>query len=71
MLLEIKCALLQCDITEMKQVGFETWFRNPPTRTETREKAPEKLHFKLGMDLSRGQKQGRDEVTQEHYPTTE
>ena len=27
------------------------------------------IHFKLGMDLSKGQKQGKDEKTQEHYPT--
>ena len=36
------------------------------------EKGSEKNYFKLGLHGSvKGQKQGRDEKTQEHYPTME
>ena len=45
---------------------------SPQKRTETRGgKFLKKLHFKLGLDLYNGQKQGRDEKTQEHYPAME
>ena len=36
-----------------------------------REKSFCKISFQVGMDLSKGQKQGKDEKIQEHYPTTE
>ena len=36
--LEIKCTHLQCDIIEMKQVVFKSWFRNPTKRTGPRGK---------------------------------
>ena len=51
---------------------FGSWFRNPPKGTETRGKSFwSKLYLKLGMHLSQGQKQSRDNKNQEHYPTME
>ena len=47
---------------------FESWFRNPPKRTETRgKKLLKKLHFKLGLESVKR----KDEKTQEHNPTME
>ena len=41
-----------------------SWFRNPPKRTET------KTSFQVTAGPVKGQKQGRNEKTQEHNPTT-
>ena len=49
------------------EVGLET----PKKNWKLREKLPEKkISFQVGMDLYKGQRQGRDEKTQEHYYTT-
>ena len=44
-----------CSVTsnlELKRVVFESWFRNPPKRTETRgKKVLKKTSFRVGMEL--------------------
>ena len=47
---------------------FESWFRNPQKK-DTMEKSFCATSFQVGMDLKKVQKQGRDQRTQEHYPT--
>ena len=46
--------------------GIET----PPKTTETRGKSFAETSYKLRMELKKGQKQGRDEGTQEDYLTS-
>ena len=46
---------------------FGSWFRNPPKKEQ---KLREKFLKKVSFQVRDGQKQGRDEKTQEHYPTT-
>ena len=48
------------------EIGLET----PEKRTETREKSFCKTWFEVGMEPEKVQKQGRDERTQEDYPTS-
>ena len=48
------------------EVGLET----PQKEKKLGKKVSVKLDFKLGMDLKKVQKQGRDERMQEDYPTS-
>ena len=38
-----KSVHLQCDIINVKRVAFESWFTNPPKRTETKGKVSVRL----------------------------
>ena len=56
----------------VKRVVFESWFRNSPKRTETRGKSFWKTSFRVGMEMKKVQKQGRDEKASRtllHYGT--
>ena len=45
--LEIKCTHLQCDIIEMKQVVFKSWFRNPTKKQKLGEKLLKRTSFQV------------------------
>ena len=49
---------------------LEGGFKETQKRTEMREKSFYKTSFQLGMGLKKVKKQGRDEKTQEDYPTS-
>ena len=51
---------------------FGSWFRNPQQRTETMGTMfLKKTSIQVRDGPIKGQGQGRDEKTQEHYPTAE
>ena len=51
---------------------FGSWFRNPQKRTEyTGKEFLKRTSFQIMAGPVKGQKQGRDEKTQGHYPTKE
>ena len=45
-------------------------YNPPPKEQKVGENFCKKNSFQVGMDLIKGQKQGRDERAQEHYPNT-
>ena len=49
---------------------FGRWFRKTPKRMETEEREFNLTSYHLRIELIKGQKQGRDERTQQEYPTS-